>query len=136
MSLLNKENKTKATGPWMDNIEVIHHDPRIRGQIYDLICNISPENLFNLKGIIPFVADIQWNFQLYQRIDYMTINNGYAKFQAKLHEGFTCTIKMDGEREGIYVLFDKKLLEIPSIGQHINKFLGTYTIDEEYYHAF
>lgn len=136
MSLLNRENKAKLTSIWEGNIEIIHHDPKVVEKIHDLICNISPEQLFNLKGIILGIANIQWNFQPYQRIDYMNYVNGYGEFISKLHEGFTCTIKIDNIYRDIHILFDKKLSEIPSIGYCINQSLSKYIIDEEYYHAF
>lgn len=121
MGLLNKENKTKIC-IWEGNIEVKHIFSAVRDKVYNLICNTSPEELFNPWKKFTDIDEIRWDFNPDQLVKYIENTDIFYHVSTKRHRGFTCSIRLiDGNV--VDVLFSEKLLNIPVVVENIQKLL-------------
>lgn len=111
MSLLNRENKIKTITIFEGHVDISHVDPTLREMVQNILNEFPPQRIFsryiNYHGEI---LELQWNFDKYQQVSWMDIENGQGTIRTKVHTGITCSIQYMGYNRG-KILFDDKLLE-------------------------
>lgn len=130
MSLLNKENKIKATtiNIFDGNVDISHVNPNLHEMIQNIFNEFPPHLIIsryiNYHGKI---LELDWDFTKYQQVSWMDFENVTGVVKSKVHTGFTCRVKY---MDCIYgkILFDAKLLEIPVVYDCIRNLFRTPSI--------